>query len=291
VSRRRGFTLVELLVVIAIVAILAGLLLAAVQKVRAAAARTQCQNNLRQLALAAHGYHDAHRGLPAGYSTSPFAQSWLVKVLPYVEQEPLLRQAEEAYRAFPNPFVGPPHPPATAVVPTYLCPADPRVRTPQLATVTKRMVALTSFLGVTGRDNATRDGVFFVNSRTPLAAVTDGTSGTLLAGERPPSANFQLGWWYAGMGQDGYGSGDMHMGVFEQNLYPVTVGSCAPGFYPFRAGTLDDQCAAFHFWSLHPGGANFAFCDGSVRLLPYAAAGLLPALATRAGGEATPDAP
>jgi prepilin-type processing-associated H-X9-DG protein len=68
--------------------------------------------------------------------------------------------------------------------------------------------------------------------------------------------------------------------------------ACGPGEYPFRpAGGTDDPCGVFHFWSLHPGGANFAFCDGSVRLLPYAAAGLLPALATRAGGEATPDAP
>src|SRR5512145_733253 len=91
--QRPGFTLIELLVVIAIIAILIGLLVPAVQKVREAAARTKCQNHMRQLALALHGYHDAHRTLPPGGSGAPGGVnlSFHVYILPHVEQDNLHR--------------------------------------------------------------------------------------------------------------------------------------------------------------------------------------------------------
>src|SRR5262245_54602372 len=129
--RRRGFSLIELLAVIAILSVLLGLILAAVQRVRASAARTRCANHLRQLGTALHDYHTAHGRLPPGMSYNdekdpqPFL-SWLARLLPYVEQDALWRQTEEAYRADRN-FLTPAHSARSVVVPLFLCPADPRV--------------------------------------------------------------------------------------------------------------------------------------------------------------------
>lgn len=294
-SRSRAFTLIELLVVIAIIAILMGLLLSAVQKVRSAAARMQCQNAARQLGLALHNYHDARQAFPPGHRSfknpdrMPFS-GWPVSVLPFLEQQALASQAEAAYRANPNPF-RPAHPGLSAVVPAFLCPADSRVLAAQTAQRTKQLVAFTSFLGVAGLDAAsTRDGVLYQDSHTRFADITDGTSNTLLLGERPPSADFQFGWWYAGAGQQLTGSADLVLGVRESNLQVIATGSpCGPGRYPFApAKGFDDPCGMFHFWSPHGGGANFVLADGSVRFISYSADPLMPALASRAGGEVAP---
>ncbi|HEY1378498.1 MAG TPA: DUF1559 domain-containing protein [Gemmataceae bacterium] len=297
-ASRRAFTLLELLVVVAIMAVLVGLLLCAVQRVREAAARAKCQNAVRQLALGLHQFHDANGALPAGHRTLfnrdvlPFS-GWTLSVLPYVEQQVLYEQARASYRKLPLPWFNPPHGGMSTVVPAFLCPSDYRVVTPQISGRSKRLVAFTSYLGVAGKSTQAKDGVLYQDSRTNLLAVADGTSTTLLLGERPPSADFQHGWWYAGIGQRFTGSGDLILGVREPNLLPIVSGSkCGPGNYPFMpAGGFSDQCGMFHFWSPHPGGANFAFCDGSVRFLSYSANDVMPALATRAGGEtiAVPD--
>ena len=110
---RSAFTLIELLVVIAIIAVLVGLLLAAVQQVRQAAARAQCQNNIRQLAIALHQVHDTRQALPPGHRSltnrdfMPFS-GWTIDVLPFIEQQPLYDQSRAAYRKFPLPFINPP---------------------------------------------------------------------------------------------------------------------------------------------------------------------------------------
>jgi prepilin-type processing-associated H-X9-DG protein/prepilin-type N-terminal cleavage/methylation domain-containing protein len=288
---RWAFTLVELLVVIAIIGILIGLLLSAVQNVRLAAARADCQNRVKQLALALHHHHDAHHALPVGHRSffnrdlKPYT-GWTMDLLPYIEQENLAREIAPAFRVMLMPFASPPHVHATTVVKAYTCPADPRITTPQVSLKTNNRVAFTSFLGVSGRDFETKDGVFLQDKRFGLNAITDGTSSTLLIGERPPSADYQFGWWYAGAGQQLSGSADLILGVREQNLQPIVSGStCGAGAYPFRASRFDNQCGMFHFWSPHPGGANFAFADGSVHFLRYSANDVMPALATRAGGE------
>jgi prepilin-type processing-associated H-X9-DG protein len=107
-----------------------------------------------------------------------------------------------------------------------------------------------------------------------------------MVGERPPSSDGAAGWWYGGWGQAKEGSADMVLGVEEQYASPYYVVDCPPGPYLFAPGGLNDTCATFHFWSLHPGGANFLFADGSVHFLHYDAAPIMPALASRAGGEA-----
>jgi prepilin-type N-terminal cleavage/methylation domain-containing protein/prepilin-type processing-associated H-X9-DG protein len=286
-ARRRGFTLIELLVVIAIIAVLIGLLLPAVQKVREAAARIQCANNLKQLGLALHNYHDTQQAPPPGCSFRNGADphphmSWLTRLLPYLEQEPLWRQSLQAFAQAPF-FQAPPHQPLLGlVVPTFACPADGRSREPW--DFGPFRAAFTSYVGVGGSNRLSRDGALFLDSRVRLTDIHDGTSNTLLAGERPPSADRALGWWYAGWGQARDGSAEMVLGVRERNVHP-RYSDCPAGPYRFTAGRLDNNCDLFHFWSPHSGGAHFLFGDGSTRFVTYSADPLFPALASRSGGE------
>jgi prepilin-type N-terminal cleavage/methylation domain-containing protein len=285
---RHAFTLLELLVVLAIVAVLMGLLLPAVQRARDAAARIKCANNLHQLGLAVHQYHDTRGSFPPGMCSTPpyrFA-SWMTLLLPYLEQSNLWDATVTAYRQSRSPFKNPPHVGLATVVPLFACPADPRSDQVQFAKRDKFNVALTSYLGVEGQNLYSHDGVLFKDSAIRIADISDGTSNTLLAGERPASTDLQYGWWYAGVGQRFSGSAEMVLGVNEPNLLLVTKGSCPPGVYSYAPGSLSNQCDMFHFWSPHLGGAFFLFADGSAHFLPYATASVLPALASRAGGEA-----
>jgi prepilin-type N-terminal cleavage/methylation domain-containing protein/prepilin-type processing-associated H-X9-DG protein len=288
---RHALTLIELLVVIAILGMLSSLILAAVQRARGAAARVMCANNLRQLGFALHQYHDAMQTFPSGMrwrrGTDPYPMmSWLTQVLPYVEQEELWRVTRTAYQKNRWPLNNPPHVGLATVLKVFVCPSDERVTDKKLALRSGIEVAFTSYLGVEGKSLRKRDGMLFQDSRIRVGDVMDGTSNTLLVGERPPSTDFQFGWWYAGAGQAFTGSADMILGVREENVLPFSVVQCIQGEYRFGPGDLRNQCAMFHFWSLHNGGGNFLFGDGSVRFLAYSADPIMPALATRGGGEA-----
>jgi prepilin-type processing-associated H-X9-DG protein len=295
--RRHALTLVELLVVIGIIAVLIGLLLPAVQKVREAVNRLSCQNNLKQLALAAHHYHDGQRVFPPGFSRAP--GPWLevrvstlyVSLLPYFEQENLHRQWD--YARYGNNLG--PYPSATAsqAIPLLVCPADtlPRPAVDQSDTsASPRHWGLSSYggnAGVRSTAEQTRDGIFFENSAVRLADVMDGTSNTLLFGERshrdpnydrlcPRDPIVTNGWWaYAG-------TADVLLSAAVPINYQVP-----PSATDCSDIKADRLCA---FGSRHAGGANFALADGAVRFLPETTAlSVLRGLSTRAGGEVLSD--
>jgi prepilin-type N-terminal cleavage/methylation domain-containing protein/prepilin-type processing-associated H-X9-DG protein len=292
IRRSIGFTLVELLVVLAIVAVLMAMIVPAVQRVRSTAYRVQCANNLRQIGIALHGFHVAQRRFPPGIRRHakdyPFL-GWGGRLLPYLDQQPVWAQAQRDYAKLPKFWDGPvQHDGVHTVVATFVCPADGRALgrvEPEGADA-----AFTHYLGVSGRTSATRDGVLFFDSRVSLRDVKDGAANTVLVGERPPSPDNRFGWWYAGVGQAFNGDGDMVLGV-EGYRTTFRAPTCPFGPYSFRAGSASDVCDTFHFWSQHSGGAHFLFVDGSVRMLHYSASPLMPALATRRGGETvnTPD--
>jgi prepilin-type N-terminal cleavage/methylation domain-containing protein/prepilin-type processing-associated H-X9-DG protein len=284
---RQGMSLIELLVVLAIIGILFALMAAAVQRVRASAARLECANNLKQLGIGLHQYHDTYKTLPPGMSyqagAAPYLyMSWHTRVLPFIEQPGLWDQAEKAYALIRDPFFyNPPHP-LDAVLSLYGCPADGG---PFVSATTH--VAVTSYLGLQGTSQVRRNGVLFVDSNVRFAEVTDGLSNTLFVGERPPNADKGWGYWYAGWGADQDGTGDMVLGVRSRNI-GLLESECPPGPYEFVPGTPNNLCDVLHFWSLHNGGANFLFGDGTVHFLSYSANPIMPALATRASGEVIP---
>jgi hypothetical protein len=249
-----------------------------------------CQNNLKQIGLALHAYHDTLHALPPGCSYRNGADpqphvSWCTRLLPYLEQTRLWEQALYAYSEAPF-FLDPPHAGVRdKFLPFFVCPSDGRVRAAHDFGVFQ--VAFTSYLGVEGTDQTTQDGMLYLDSRVRFADVPDGLSNTLLVGERPPSADLIYGWWYAGWGQAKDGSADMDLAVRERSVHP-TFTLCPPDSNLYRAGRISNQCDALHFWSLHIGGGHFLLADGSVRLLAYSADPVLPALATRQGGEVAP---
>ncbi len=300
-TRRPAFTQIEILVVIAIMAILFGLLLPAIQKVRATVDRIRCTNNLKQIELALHAYHDTEGRFPAGMrsmrSRDPMPYlSWRGRILPYLEQEAVWGEVVQAYQTRPNPFVPNADPNAAALHPAryqkvaiFTCPADGRLASVWDVTTSRGVhrVRLSSYLGVAGLNSSPQavDGVLFTNAATRITDITDGSSNTLMIGERPPTDELRYGWWYAGAGQDNGGSLDSHIGVREYNRKGSAYRGCPPGPYHFEAAMFSDPCGAFRFWSPHGGGANFAMADGSVRFIRYSANEVMPALATRAGGE------
>jgi prepilin-type N-terminal cleavage/methylation domain-containing protein/prepilin-type processing-associated H-X9-DG protein len=321
VKGRHGFTLIELLVVIAIIGVLIGLLLPAVQQVREAANRAKCQNNLKQIGLAAINYHDTNNGFPTatvwvgnpnGFFTS-FGASSLVGLLPYLEQQGLYQAFQQT--AISGSWSAGLGSPFAAPLSVLVCPSDSGI--PSSAVVqdpsSNSYYALTSY-----RSNGSAlawtesgfwtDGVI-VDQDGPIqiTAITDGTSNTILFGEM---SNFDPNW-------PQYNTVLTNAGFFPAN-YPinlilvsmwssVTAGS---GHYSLNAtllapppADLIDALVALEgrgstYGSSHPQGANFVFCDGSVHFISNAlnnaamvtnASGesvtLLQALSTRSGGE------
>lgn len=302
---RQGFTLIELLVVIAIIGTLIGLLLPAVQKVRESASRTRCQNNLKQIGLACQSCHDALGTLPPGYrATLPYTDGatdtapgwgWAAYLLPYLEQGNLYRQID-----FTQPV--PTSAAIQTLLPVFLCPSD--IYTPSPFTVpdafgsSLALAAPSSYAACVGGDESdttapTGQGVFYRNSTTRLTDITDGTSQTLLIGEK------------AWANANGIWAGAIPGAVLrrgQQNPNPGSASASMPApnlvlsHSHLNNATTDTDAGLDDFASMHTNGSNFLFADGSVHFIrsisgDNAGGGYTPdsiafqALGTRSGGE------
>jgi len=301
---RPAFTLIELLVVIAIIAVLIGLLLPAVQKVREAAARMSCTNNLKQIALAAHSYHDAYQKLPssgpdATYNTNGRNWSWLTRLLPYIEQQNLYQQLNIGTNTLAASATG-----ISVGLKPLQCPSDGTTSNPKTncSDLGSTPVGQTNYKGVCGYNWGWGTYTFTVNGnnngldqgngvyyRTDgiqnsagvytstghgpigLLAITDGTSNTFMVGEDIPAMNNWSCWCYA--------NATTATAAIPLNN-AMTAGQ--PGF-----NNPGDWPNVYSFRSRHTGGANFAFADGGVQFISQTIdANLYHSLSTISGGEA-----
>ena len=282
---KTGFTLIELLVVIAIIAILIGLLLPAVQRVREAASRLKCKNNLKQIGLALHNYHDRNGAFPPGYvSTQSNADAgpgwgWAAHLLPDLEQENLHRGID-----FAQPITASgSHAAVRQVnVPFFRCPSDPRqepiqpseftnaagLTTPLGRTNYVACYGNTPFLGESATvlsthlviDGISGRGMFYRNSKTRIADVTDGLSNTLAVGEKN-AKNTMATWVGVILGAQWRSANDTaNYGGVPSNIAAAKVLGHACRQHPpsAEAGVAED------FSSPHINGVNMLFADGSV---------------------------
>jgi prepilin-type N-terminal cleavage/methylation domain-containing protein/prepilin-type processing-associated H-X9-DG protein len=307
----RGFTLIELLVVIAIIAVLIALLLPAVQAAREAARRIQCTNNLKQVGIGLHNYHDAIGAFPPGLISRPGSDGdnigpgwgWAAMILPQIEQPAVFNVINFSLGIeFPANMTA-----RLVKINTFICPSDASFQA-QFTVVDDSTsstilgtpicdVASSNYVGCVGkgdpsslypysptdnppgRDNG--NGLFFRNRSVRIAEITDGTSQTIAVGER--SQNLARATW---------------TGAVTHAAVPITELQAEDGLSPesgdalviAHTGELDGPNSkpahADQFWSRHPGGAQFAFADGSVRFIKEKRPlPIFQALATRAGGE------
>jgi prepilin-type N-terminal cleavage/methylation domain-containing protein/prepilin-type processing-associated H-X9-DG protein len=265
-KRRPAFTLVELLVVIAIIGILIALLLPAVQAAREAARRSQCTNNLKQLSLACHNYHDTYKSLPAGtiQGRRPGPTwGWAVAVMPFSEQKGLYDQMDpsvdlrDAYGARGAGLTDLFLTPLTA----YLCPSAPNAS--DLNTHDRRDLEIIGNIDVATANYAACHGLrfphltihpqddprglFYLNSWLKFRDITDGTSNTFAIGERTWFNGAAI---WVGAARDRHAHGNW--GTLGRTLFPPNN---------------PDPNRHYSFSSDHPGGANFALADGSVRFV------------------------
>jgi len=321
---RKGFTLIELLVVIAIIAVLVGLLVPAVQKVREAANRMSCSNNMRQLGIACHNFESSSRYFPTGWqaptptgawasaslvasdlaaaptlSATPRYTNLLIELMPNVEQDNLVKKWD--FIDFSNNLAGGTSSISAQVVKIFLCPSSVLASSPQ-AQVSGNFYGLNSYGGVAGvysfraykktsKYIMSNDGIFYINSRTRIGDILDGTSNTALFGERDhfdPNfdrmyTTFPLKGWSGWAWCDQPNAvGDYLVGAAQPINWQIPDTATGPSssaneWVQQRLSTMGSR---------HSGGANVTLADGSTR---FVSSGMsltaLRFLCTRAGGE------
>jgi prepilin-type N-terminal cleavage/methylation domain-containing protein len=292
-GRRGGFTLIELLVVIAIIAVLVGLLLPAVQKVREAAFRMKCQNNLKQIGLALHMFNNDYDRLPPS-RLSDLHATWAVLIMPYLEQGNLYRQWD-----IPATYYSQTPAARTTSVPVYFCPSRRSQGTAPLASVSGDQDddggggghvpgALGDYAGSTGTNNCdgadcggAPNGAFRVDydqfgryvGSVRFAEIADGLSNTFMVGEKHVQ-------------QNAFGQGPLDCSLYNGDYWVCSTRSAGPA-YPLVTDRFSPNAA---FGSYHTAVCVFLLCDGSVRSVANntdpTVLGLLAAIAD---GQAIPD--
>lgn len=323
-GKRPAFTLIELLVVIAIIAILIALLVPAVQKVREAAARTQCINNLKNIGLALHGHHDNNKRLPPGCASdnAPFGtgganwgSSWKVFILPYIEQNAIYTKwqfsSSSGYTNANN--IGMVN---NLTIPVYRCPSSVLPDFSPYSNTSGYLEMFTTYTGISG--SATDVGVqgancsginsaqgcLYPHSRVTMVGISDGTSNTIIVGEQSDHLRDSSGavvtgsygaitsqgphGWTMGSNTDSQQGGTTGDRTFNCTTTRYAINSI--GYSNGSAGTCDNTGMNIPYSSKHPGGANFCFADGTVRMLSNAttvgsSTSVLNALSTRNGNE------
>jgi prepilin-type N-terminal cleavage/methylation domain-containing protein/prepilin-type processing-associated H-X9-DG protein len=313
-TRRQGFTLIELLVVIAIIGVLIGLLLPAVQKVREAANRAKCANNVKQVCLALHNYHDAHGFFthgtynyideyawqPAPYGNTQNRRCWMQDTLPYLEQDALYRAFDSFMSTGASALD---FPESATFIPNLTCPADPT--NPKVHTFWGSANPTQGFSGnyvvCAGNDyfnpsgttsSANLNGIFYALSRTRLTDIQDGTSNTAMLSELilvPDVVGHDIRGRYYNPSHSGVAFTTMYPpntsipDQFDWCETPNELPQVAPCTSTGSNGGVDIFVLAR---SYHPGGVNVGFGDGSVHYIANNVdAVAYKALGSRNGGE------
>ena len=324
-ARRRAFTLIELLVVIAIIGVLIALLLPAVQAAREAARRSQCVNNLKQLALAAQNYHDQQGAFPMGwqyytnFDTAQAAKRWTVfmAILPQMEQATLYNSLNLSFPTFGSTAFSVTNPGLTqttvtvSIVNSFICPSDARQKPPSVA-ANNAGFSQTSYTGNAGVTNLisfcssnngvsctgwiTSSGMFGVDEVIKIADVRDGTSNTVLFGEcsqfknDPDSGDnfWTIGASFSSSVGNGVGRPQgIALMIAKPNVPMVVPQPAAASSANDRFNVQFQQAGQWGFRSFHAGGLNMAFTDGSVRFIKDSVNIVTyQALGTKSAGEA-----